>query len=448
MITASDNSWTKRWGILLLLSMVMFTGYVFMDLLSPLRELLEVQYGWDSTAYGLYLGSEMFLNLYFLFLLIGGLLLDVKGTQFMAIASGVFMVLGAVIEFFAFTDLFANSQLRVLVESVYINSDISSMPASAKLASLGMMLFGVGIESASLLVVKCIVKWFEGKELAMAMGIDMIVTRLGVFCAASLPGPSHRLFSDSIPGHMFLGVLFVCAGFSLLMVYRRYDKREEQKNTFYFQTERFTFEGARKTMRTKCFWISVLFCIAYYAIIFGGLSLIAQLLVRDLGYDGQFVNSVLSIMSLCPCIITPLICYFIDNRGKAISILVGGTSLTLLAFVISAFVLPANKSDLWLFVMITLLGTSFAIIPSALWPTVSKVVDRSALGLAYGIMYWLQNIGLILFPITTTMIYTNHGFVFTSLSYIAICVAAILLSVLLLLEDKNHRYELELPNIR
>jgi len=448
MIAASNRSWTKRWGILLLLSMVMFTGYVFMDLLSPLRELLEVQYGWDSFVYGLYTGSELVLTVYFLFILIGGFLLDVKGVHFMALVSGVFMVLGALIELFAFTDLFANSSLRVLVDSVYINRDISSMPASAKLASLGLMLFGVGIESAGLLVVKCIVKWFEGKELALAMGIEMLLARLGVFCALSLPVVSHRFFPDCIPGHLFIGVLIVCAGFALLMVYRRYDKREEQKNTFCFQTERFTFEGARKTMRTKCFWISVLFCIAYYAVIYGGQSLIVTLLGEEFGYDGQFVNNVSATLPLFSFIITPLICYFIDNRGRAISLLVGGTSLALLAFAVSAFILPANKSEIWIFVMVTLFGISYAIIPSALWPTVSKIVDRSVLGLAYGIMFWLQNLGLLWFPKTSLFIYFNHGFFITNISYITICVAAILLSVLLLLEDKNHRYELELPNIR
>ena len=449
MVINTHYSWTKRWGILLLLSFVMFTGYLFIDILSPINTWVEYIYGWDDDVYGMYASSELFLNVFLLFLIIGGFLLDKKGTRFMARLTGAFMLTGALIELYAFTDSFENSWLHTVIDKVYISHIISLMPASAKLASLGFMIFGAGLEGAGLLVMRCIVKWFEGKELALALGIETILCRLGVICSTTIiPKISNIIFPYSILGLIFIGVLIVLIGISLLMFYSYYDNKISISSPYAIQAERFTTKGLKKTLQSKVFWIFVLLCICYYALLYCGQAFLSKALVQDLGYDEGFVSKVWLFLPTIAIVLSPFLCSIFDIWGRTISFILVGGILTFLYFLIITFILPAYHSNFALYLAISLLSLSYAIIPAAMWPTVTKVVDRSVLGSAYGLMFWLQNIGLFCFPIAFGGIYFKFGYKAAFISFVLLSIATILLSILLLLEDKNNKHELELPNIR
>ena len=208
-----------RWGVLILLASMMFFAYMFMDVLSPLKSMLEETQGWTSEHFGIVTGSEYFLNVFAFFLIFAGIILDKMGVRFTALLSGVVMLAGAGIKYYALTDAFVGSSLQLWLDSWW-----TALPASAKLTSLGFMIFGCGVEMAGVTVSKGIVKWFKGKELALAMGIEMAIARLGVFAVFRI---SPRV-ADSI-GHVgapvLLTMILLLVGLLAFLVYFFFDRK-------------------------------------------------------------------------------------------------------------------------------------------------------------------------------------------------------------------------------
>ena len=186
------DSAAARWTALVLLALMMFFAYMFVDVLSPLKSMLATQMGWDSATFGIYGSSEFFLNVFVLFLIIAGIILDKMGIRFTVVLSGAMMVVGALIKYYALSDTFASSSL-----AHWLNSWWVTLPASAKLASLGFMIFGSGCEMAGITVSKAIVKWFTGKEMALAMGVEMAIARLGV--ALVMAGEAFHRYGSACP---------------------------------------------------------------------------------------------------------------------------------------------------------------------------------------------------------------------------------------------------------
>ena len=175
----NDKTWA-RWTALVLIASMMFFAYMFVDVMAPLKSLLDPQLGWDSTAYGTYRSSEYILNVCG-FLIVAGFILDKMGIRFTGVLSASLMVIGAGIKLYGISDAFQGTGLEHWLNSWWI-----AMPASAKMASLGFMIFGCGCEMAGTTVSKAIAKWFKGKEMALAMGLEMAIARLGVFAIFSI----------------------------------------------------------------------------------------------------------------------------------------------------------------------------------------------------------------------------------------------------------------------
>ena len=185
----NDQAWA-RWTALGLLAFAMFCSYIFMDVLSPIKDLLQSTRGWDSTAFGTMQGSETFLNVFIFFLIFAGIILDKMGVRFTAVLSGAVMLVGATINWYALTDAFIGSSLDVwftthlnyipVFDELGISPFYEGMPASAKFSAVGFMIFGCGVEMAGITVSRGIVKWFKGREMALAMGSEMALARLGV----------------------------------------------------------------------------------------------------------------------------------------------------------------------------------------------------------------------------------------------------------------------------
>ena len=180
-----------RWTALLLLALGMFCAYIFMDILSPIKDLMESTRGWDSKAFGTMEGAETFLNVFVFFLIFAGIILDKMGVRFTAVLSGAVMLLGGLIKYYAISEPFMGSGLETWF-TTHLNwhtgigfiDDVlpfyHGMPASAKFAAIGFMIFGCGCEMAGITVSRGIVKWFKGRETALAMGSEMALARLGV----------------------------------------------------------------------------------------------------------------------------------------------------------------------------------------------------------------------------------------------------------------------------
>ncbi|MBQ5625377.1 MAG: hypothetical protein IIU95_06585, partial [Phascolarctobacterium sp.] len=155
---------------------MMFFAYMFVDMLSPIKTTVEEILHWDSDTFGTYAASEYFLNVFVFFLIFAGIILDKMGIRFTGELSAIIMVAGACIKYYAVSDAFVGTSLESWLNSWWV-----AMPGSAKLASFGFMIFGCGCEMAGITASKALAKWFEGKEMALAMGLEMALARVGVF---------------------------------------------------------------------------------------------------------------------------------------------------------------------------------------------------------------------------------------------------------------------------
>ena len=231
----NDKAWA-RWTALLLLAMAMFFSYIFMDILSPIKDLMQSTRGWDSTAFGTMQGSETFLNVFVFFLIFAGIILDKMGVRFTAVLSGAVMLLGAAINWYAVTEMFMGSGLEQwftdnlnyipVFDELGISPFYEGMPASAKFAAVGFMIFGCGVEMAGITVSRGIVKWFKGREMALAMGSEMALARLGVAtCMIFSPVFARLGGTIDVSRSVAFGVVLLMIALIMFIVYFFMDRK-------------------------------------------------------------------------------------------------------------------------------------------------------------------------------------------------------------------------------
>ena len=524
-----------RWTALLLLALAMFCSYIFMDILSPIKDLMQETRGWDSTAFGTMQGSEVFLNVFVFFLIFAGIILDKMGVRFTAVLSAAVMLTGAVIKWFAVTESFMGSGLEAwfnnnlnyipLFDELGVSPFYRGMPASAKFAACGFMIFGCGCEMAGITVSRGIVKWFKGREMALAMGSEMALARLGV-ATVMIFSP----FFAKLGGHVDVsrsvafGVVLLCIALMMCIVYFFMDKKlDAQTGEAEEKDDPFKISDIGKILSDGGFWIVALLCVLYYSAIFPfqkyavnmlqcnlslveptagtfwagsnvtliqyfimlvvaaagfasnfqkvpvrryillGVSVAALIVYCYMGYMRQSAEAIFAVFPLLAVLITPILGNFLDHKGKGASMLVLGSILLIACHLTFAFVLPAFKGNavggvIVAYATILVLGASFSLVPAALWPSVPKLVDAKVIGSAYALIFWIQNIGLWLFPLLIGKVLdkTNPGvtdptqFNYTAPLVMLAClgVAALLLGLVLKVVDRKKSIGLELPNIQ
>ncbi len=462
-----DKAWA-RWTALVLLASAMFFAYIFVDVLSPLQEYLHNTKGWEPQAYGRFAGSETFLNVFVFFLIFAGIILDKMGVRFTAILSGAVMVVGSSINFYALTDWFAGSSLEHFMDGFVnlpdtwwnITPFYKGMPASAKLSAIGFMIFGCGCEMAGITVSRGIVKWFEGKEMALAMGIEMAIARLGV-AVVFLGSPAIAAFGGniSVSRPVAFSVLLLIIGLIGFIVYSFMDRslEKEMGSKGEVKDDPFKVSDLKYIFSSKVFWLVALLCVLYYSAIFPFQKYANNMLQCNLGISAEAAGRVFFVFPLGAAVITPLLGNYLDRRGKGATMLIWGAILMIVCHLTFAFILPATQSAVVAYSAIVLLGISFSLVPASLWPSVPKLVDNRLLGSAYAVIFWIQNIGLYAFPMIIGAVlaasnpgvddpmqynYTVPMLVFASLGGLALILGIILKA----LDAKKH-YGLELPNI-
>lgn len=466
-ILLNDRKWV-RWTALVLLASAMFFGYIFMDVLSPLQEILQNTRGWDPVAYGRFAGSETFLNVFVFFLIFAGIILDKMGVRFTAILSGSVMLLGGCINYYALTNSFAQSGLSTFMDGFLnlpdawwnITPFYKGMPASAKCSALGFMLFGCGVEMAGITVSRGIVKWFQGKEMALAMGIEMAIARLGV-AVVVLGSPALATLRGQISVSRPVGfaVLLMLIGLIAFIIYAFMDKAlERQAGNTEEKDDPFKVSDLGRIFSSKVFWIVALLCVLYYSAIFPFQKFAINMLQCNLQISAEQAGFVFFVFPLGAAAVTPLLGNFLDRHGKGATMLIIGALLMIVCHLTFAFVLPATKSAIIAYAAIILLGISFSLVPASLWPSVPKLVDGKLLGSAYAVIFWIQNIGLYAFPMIIGSVlsksnpgvtdplqynYTTPMLVFASLG-----VFALLFGLWLKALDARKHYGLEAPNIK
>ena len=319
-----NDSAFVRWSALILISLMMFFAYMFVDMLSPLKELLETNLQWDSSTFGTYAASEYFLNVFCFFLIFAGIILDKMGIRFTGLLSAGLMVIGACIKFYAMSDGFVGTGLEAWLGSWWV-----ALPASAKLSCFGFMIFGCGCEMAGTTVSKAIAKWFKGKEMAMAMGLEMSIARLGVFAAMWLAPMVSAGFGNSVSAPVLFGAALLSIGFIFYFVFvvldRKLDKQLEAAGelTNEASEEEFKFSDLGKIFTSKMFWLVALLCVLYYSAIFPFQRYAPDFLNKTLDIENG--SQLFSCFPILAMVLTPFLGAFIDRKGKAASILMVGS---------------------------------------------------------------------------------------------------------------------------
>ena len=536
-----------RWTALLLLASAMFFSYIFMDILSPIKDLMQSTRGWDSTAFGTMQSSETFLNVFVFFLIFAGIILDKLGVRFTALLSGAVMLVGAVIKWYAVSEAFMGSSLEVWFtnhlnyipgfEELGISPFYEGMPASAKVAACGFMLFGCGVEMAGITVSRGIVKWFKGREMALAMGSEMALARLGVAtCMIFSPVFAKLGGVIDVSRSVAFGVVLLMIALIMFIVYFFMDKKlDSQSGEAEEKDDPFKISDLGKILTSSGFWLVALLCVLYYSAIFPfqkyavnmlqcnlsfteldpssfwatdsvtvvqyiimlvvagtafasnfskkasmkygmlALSVVSLVVFCYMGYKRQSAETIFAVFPLLAVGITPILGSYVDHKGKAASMLILGSVLLIACHLTFAFILPAFKGNpvggvIIAYLTILVLGASFSLVPASLWPSVPKLVDAKIIGSAYALIFWIQNIGLWLFPlligkvldktnpqlvedlknglITAEEASTSYDYTAPLVMLASLGVAALVLGFVLRIVDKKMGYGLEEPNIK
>ena len=524
-----------RWTALLLLAMGMFFAYIFMDILSPIKDLMQETRGWDSTAFGTMQGSEVFLNVFVFFLIFAGIILDKMGVRFTAVLSGAVMLVGAVIKWYAVAESFAGSGLETwftnnlnyipIFDELGVSPFYEGMPASAKFAACGFMIFGCGCEMAGITVSRGIVKWFKGREMALAMGSEMALARLGVAtCMIFSPFFAKLGGNISVSRSVAFGVVLLAIGLIMFIVYFFMDKKlDAQTGEAEEKDDPFKISDIGQILTSAGFWLVSLLCVLYYSAIFPfqkyavnmlqcnldftevdpnsfwadssvtivqyvimlvvaaasfssnfmkdkskkygllTLAIVALVVYCYMGYMRQSAESVFAVFPLLAVGITPILGSYVDHKGKAASMLVLGSLLLIFCHLTFAFVLPGFKGNMVggiivAYLTILVLGASFSLVPASLWPSVPKLVEPKIIGSAYALIFWIQNIGLWLFPLLIGKVLDNtnpgvtdptqYDYTWPLVMLACLGVAALILGLVLKAVDKKKGLGLEEPNIK
>ena len=445
-----NDSPIARWTVLILVALMMFFAYMFVDVMSPLKSLVESSLGWNSSVFGTYAASEYILNVCG-FLIIAGVILDKLGVRFSGILSAGLMVAGALIKFIAVSDWFQGTEFCNWLGSWWVE-----MPGSAKLASLGFMIFGCGCEMEGTNVSKILAKWFKGKEMALAMGLEMAIARLGVFAVMWIAPMISSRFDASIMAPVGLCGALLVIGLLNFVVFgvmdRKFDAQLIEAGMATAEKspeDEFHVSDLKAIFTSKMFWIVSLLCVLYYSAIFPFQRYATNFLEETLLIPADEAARLFSCFPVLAMCLTPLLGIFLDRVGKGASMLMAGSVIMIVCHLSFAFLLPAVPQKWLALLLIVVLGVSFSRVPAALWPSVPKIIDEKILGSAYCLIFWVQNIGLCLVPMRIgSLRESTGGYLLPMIVVASFGVLAFILSISLKLEDRKKGYGLEKPNIQ
>ena len=442
-----NNSPFARWTVLIIVATAMMMGYFVNDVMSPLETLLELPkeqggLGWTPSDYGFFSGAGSFINVFLLMLFFSGLILDKMGIRFTGTLACSLMALGTLIKYYAVTAEFGNEPIAFLDYQ---------LPASAVWASLGFAIFGVGYEMTGISVSKAMVRWFTGHELALAMGIQLAMARLGTAAALSISAPIARHYTLSMP--LLISLAFLIIGLLAFLVFCVMDRKlddsgqtteDSADNTQY--EEQFHFSDILVTLRNPGFWLITLFCVLFYSAVSPFLKFSTKLMVMKYGVDPDIAGFFSSIAPFGTILMTPLFGLIYDRNGKGVTLVItGALMLTAVHF---GFSLPMHSSTIAIALMVTL-SIGYSLAPAALWPCVPKIIPLKCLGTAYSMIFFIQNFGRAVIPMCvgraneTDPTYTTSMLIF---GFTALGAAVTAIAILVI--DKKKNYGLQLPNIK
>lgn len=451
-----------RWLVLVLVSVTMLCMYYLTDSLAPLQERLEMQLNWNAADYGLFTGGYGWLNVFLLMLIFSGMFLDKVGVRIAGVSSIAVMLIGAGIKYWAIKGNVGDDLLSWNIGSW----EIFAAKRSAVYAGLGFGIFGVGTELFGITANKAVVRWFRGKELALAIGLNTSTGRIGTALAMFTPIPLVRL-TGNIGAPILAAMALLCVSlltfFLFIFIDRRLDK-EEQSEGIESGEEEFKFSDIVKVIRIRAFWYITILCLLFYAAVFPFIKYATNLIMQKFEVPEQFAGYIPALLPLGALFLTPFFGNLYDKKGKGATIMLIGSVLLLCVHLL--FAMPSLNSLYMAIALVILLGVAFSMVPSAMWPSVAKIIPEKRLGTAYAFTFWVQNWGIMLVPMLIGYVLNTYCVVGTAekvidgeimevslfnytppmLIFACFGLLSILFAWLLKKEDKAKGYGLENPN--
>jgi predicted MFS family arabinose efflux permease len=446
------DSKTARWAALAMISFTMLCGYYLTDVMAPLKPLLEKELLWNSTEFGIFTGAYGWFNVFLVMLIFGGIILDKMGVRFTGKMATIIMVAGTAIKYWAIsTHMLDGHQIFGLKLQVII-------------AALGYATFGVGVETAGITVSKIIVKWFKGKEMALAMGLEMSTARIGTTLAVATSIPvANALGGVSKP--VLLALILLCIGMISFFLYSIMDKKLDKSiadEGLSADEESFHVRDILFIIRNKGWWLIAILCLLFYSGVFPFIKYATDLMINKFHVVEKYAGLIPGMLTVGAIAMTPLFGNLYDRKGKGASIMMIGA--VLLLFVHVMFSIPALSAKPVAIILIIILGVAFSLVPSAMWPSVPKIIPEKQLGTAYGMIFLVQNVGLMLVPmligwvldkfcITGTRLLDGaevptYNYTLPMVIFACFGLLAIVFALLLKAEDRKKGYGLEMPNIK
>ncbi|MFA5511329.1 MAG: MFS transporter [Candidatus Kapaibacterium sp.] len=437
---------------MVVVAFTMFAGYYLADVMAPLKGLLENQLSWNSVEYGFFTSAYGWFNVFLFFLIIGGIILDRMGVRFTGLGAALIMVLGTGIKYWAITT------------SSLDGTELFGWKSQVMVAAIGYAIFGVGVEVAGITVSKVIVKWFKGKELALAMGLQVSIARLGTALALSSSLPIALKFND-VSAPILICLILLCIGFIAYFIYTFMDKKLDASiiaSGSSEPSEEFRMKDILLIVKNKGWWYIALLCVLFYSAVFPFLKYATDLMINKFGVNAEWAGVIPSLLPFGTILLTPVFGSIYDRKGKGATIMMIGAGLITVVHLL--FSVPLFNNWMFAITLILLLGIGFSLVPSAMWPSIPKIIPDNQLGTAFALIFWVQNWGLMGVPLligwvlekycitgtemingttSTTYDYTIPMLIFTTFG-----ILAIILAFLLKIEDRKKGYGLELPNIK
>ncbi|MFV0418043.1 MAG: MFS transporter [Dysgonomonas sp.] len=442
-----SDSRTARFMVLGVVALTMFCGYFITDVMAPLKQMLESEFGWNSSDYGFFTSAYGWFNVFLLMLIFGGIILDKMGVRFTGLGACITMLIGCGLKYYA------------VAYGSGLEGTIFGISTQVMLASLGFAIFGVGVEIAGITVTKVIVRWFKGHEMALAMGLQVSVARIGTTLALSGAIPIAKYFNN-ISAPILFGLALLCVGLIAFIVFCVMDRKLDASITETNEAaEPFKIPDILYIVKNKGFWLIAFLCVLFYSAVFPFLKYAVDLMVNKYNIEPEFAGNIPAILPFGAILLTPLFGGIYDKKGKGATIMIIGALLLITVH----FLFAMPLLNVWWFAtaLMVLLGIAFSLVPSAMWPSVPKIIPENKLGTAYALIFWVQNWGLMGVPFLIGKVLDKYcvtgqrpdgsfmyDYTLPMIIFTCFGVLALIVGLLLKREDKKKGYGLELPNIK
>lgn len=457
------ESKSARWIVLVLVSFTMLCMYYLTDAMAPLQERLQSKLSWSATEYGLFTSGYGWFNVFLLMLVFSGIILDKMGIKFTGILAIIIMLTGAGIKYYAISGN-VSGLFELTLGSWQV---IGPTSKSALIAGLGFGLFGVGSEMFGISANKAVVRWFRGKEMALAIGLNTSTGRIGTALAMFTPIPLVKL-TGNISTPVLVALILLCIGLLVFILFTFMDKKldHEEKTSGMAPAEEFKFSDILVIAKNRAFWYITALCVLFYSALFPFIKFATNLIVQKFEISETFAGYIPALLPFSALLLTPVFGSLYDKKGHGASIMILGSVILVVVHLL--FSIPSLNSLAIAIGLVMLLGVAFSLVPSAMWPSVAKIIPENKLGTAYAMTFWVQNWGLMGVPlligyvldkycISGQIIKTMDGaqisvaqynYTLPMLIFAMFGVLAIFFAILLKKEDKKMGYGLEKPNIK